>query len=85
MEHRVKQQIQLTTAGPHEKVGAADGAGEGLADFCAQVLDAKQQGYAQGQGQANEGQYTAPVPKAGGGQEDGELELVHGATSRAMR
>ena len=40
MKHRVKQQIQLTTAGPHDKVGAADGAGEGLADLRAQVLDA---------------------------------------------
>ena len=28
VKHRVKQQIQLTTAGPHEKVGAADGTGE---------------------------------------------------------
>ena len=30
-----------------------------MSDFCAQVLDAKQQGYAQRQGQANESQYTA--------------------------
>ena len=68
VKHGVQQQVQLATAGTDDQVGATDGAGEGLLDLRAQVLDAQQQRHTQCQGQADQCQYLFPVPKAGQGQ-----------------
>ena len=72
MKHGVQQQVQLATSGADDQVCTADGAGEGLFDLRAEVLDAQQQGNAQGQGQAHQGQYFFPVPEAGQGECQGQ-------------
>ena len=83
MKHRVQQQVKLATPGADDQVGSADGAGERLADFGAQVLDAQQQGHAQSQCQADQSKHPAAIPEAGGSEGEGKFYFAHGVAPKA--